>query len=76
MKPPVNPDAASEIKSEMSIASTSSNDVDVKEREQEAKTAGKNLKRTAARSTVFSTILHIYRTEGPQALYEGVWARS
>ncbi len=72
-KPPVNPNAASEIKSEISAASSSSNNTDVKEREREAKTASKNLKRTAARSTVFSTILHIYRTEGPQALYEGVW---
>jgi cell division septum initiation protein DivIVA len=72
-KPPINPNAASEIKSEISAASSSSKDAGVKKREEEAKNASKNLKRTAARSTVFSTILHIYRTEGPQALYEGVW---
>jgi hypothetical protein len=72
-KPPVSPGAASEIKSEISTVSTSSSNVDVEEREQEATSASKNLKRTVARSTVFSTVLHIYRTEGPQALYEGVW---
>jgi Mitochondrial carrier protein len=72
-KPPVNPDAASEIRAEISTASKSSHDVNVKEKEQEAKSAGKNIKRTTARSTTFSAILHIYRTEGPQALYEGVW---
>lgn len=72
-KPPVNPDAASQIKTDISAASSSSNDADGKGKEQEAKSASKNLKRTAARSTVFSIILHIYRTEGPQALYEGVW---
>jgi len=72
-KTPVNPDAASEIRVEISTASKSSHDVNVKEREQEARSAGKNVKPTAARSTVFSIILHIYRTEGPQALYEGVW---
>ena len=72
-KAPVNPNAASEIKSEISAASSSPSDAGVKKREKEAKSASKNLKRTAARSTVFSTILYIYRTEGPQALYEGVW---
>lgn len=71
-KPPINPDAASQIKSEISAASSSSTDAGIKEREQEAKRARKTAKRTAARSTVFSTILHIYRTEGPHALYEGV----
>jgi hypothetical protein len=39
----------------------------------EAKKAGKDAKNFAKRSTVFDTILKIYRTEGAAALYEGVW---
>lgn len=36
------------------------------------KGASKQAQQIARRSTVFATILDIYRTEGPAALYEGV----
>lgn len=72
-KPPVNPNAAREIKSEASAAVSTSQDKPPKERQGEAKKAGKGVRHTAARSTVFSTILKIYREEGPAALYEGIW---
>jgi hypothetical protein len=61
--PPVDPNSASEVKAELSEASNA----------REAKIAGKKTKGLAKRSTVFSTILRIYREEGWEALYEGVW---
>lgn len=61
--PPVNPDSAKEVKEEISGASTKS----------DAKKATSDAEKIAKRSTVFSTILKIYRTEGASALYEGVW---
>jgi hypothetical protein len=72
-KPPVNTNAAWEIKSEASAAASKSQDKPLRERQGEVKKAGKDARRTAARSTVFSTILKIYREEGPAALYEGIW---
>ncbi|KAK0121792.1 hypothetical protein ONS95_010075 [Cadophora gregata] len=39
----------------------------------DAKKAGKDVKKLAKDSTVFNTILRIYRTEGAAGLYEGVW---
>jgi hypothetical protein len=72
-KPPVNRGDASKIKSEVSAATSTSHEATLREREAEAKKAGKDVKRTAARSTVFNTILSIYLTEGAQALYEGIW---
>ena len=41
--------------------------------EKDTKKAAKNAKAFAKRSTVFDTILKIYRTEGAAALYEGVY---
>ncbi|EHK98527.1 putative Peroxisomal adenine nucleotide transporter 1 [Glarea lozoyensis 74030] len=61
--PPVDPDSMEDIKTELSSASTS----------RDAKRAGRKTKNVAKESTVFATILRIYRTEGPEALYEGVW---
>jgi Mitochondrial carrier protein len=72
-RPPVNPDAASTIKSEVSSATMTSKGATLEERGAEARKVGKDIECTAVRSTVFSMILHIYRTEGPQALYEGIW---
>ena len=37
------------------------------------KEASNQARQIAKRSTAFATILNIYRTEGPAALYEGVW---
>ncbi|RDL34391.1 uncharacterized protein BP5553_07519 [Venustampulla echinocandica] len=62
---PVDTESAKEIKSDISGAS--------KDGEAAAEKAGRDAKNVAKRSTVFATILHIYRTEGPAALYEGVW---
>lgn len=39
----------------------------------QAETAGQSAKKLAQRSTVFDTIISIYRTDGPSALYEGIW---
>jgi hypothetical protein len=64
--PPVDPDSASEIKTELSEASKTKD-------EREAKSAGRKAKSLAKQSTVFATILKIYREEGWEALYEGVW---
>jgi hypothetical protein len=41
--------------------------------EEEAKKTGKVVKKVVKRSTVFETVLRIYRTEGLEGLYEGVW---
>ncbi|KAI9731274.1 MAG: hypothetical protein M1818_007899 [Claussenomyces sp. TS43310] len=64
-KPPVNRETASDVKAEAEAAVHAENAT-------EAKKVGKEVKRTAARSTVFSTILEIYREHGLAALYEGV----
>jgi hypothetical protein len=61
--PPVNPDSAEKVKEEFSDASNRA----------EAKKAAVDAEKIAKKSTVFSTILRIYRTEGAAALYEGVW---
>jgi Mitochondrial carrier protein len=61
--PPINPDSAEKVKEEVENAHNKS----------EAEKAGKDVKNVAKRSTVFDTILKIYRTEGAAALYEGVW---
>ena len=61
--PPVDSSSAKEIKTELSSASNASN----------AKTAGRKSKGLAEQSTVFNTIVKIYREEGWEALYEGVW---
>jgi len=61
--PPVNPDSAEKVKEEFSDASNRT----------EAKKAATDAEKIAKKSTVFSTILRIYRTEGAAALYEGVW---
>ncbi|TVY64289.1 Peroxisomal adenine nucleotide transporter [Lachnellula suecica] len=61
--PPVNPYSAEKVKDEFSQASNRT----------DAKKASIDAERIAKKSTVFSTILRIYRTEGVAALYEGVW---
>lgn len=60
--PPVDPSSASQLKSEARTVRNSS----------QAEKLGRDASETAKRSTVFATILDIYRTEGPAALYEGV----
>ena len=72
-KPTMNPNEAREIKSEVSAAISTSQDKPPRERQGNAKKAGRDARHTAARSTAFSTILKIYREEGPAALYEGIW---
>jgi hypothetical protein len=61
--PPVDPDSAEKVKEEVENARNKSEGVK----------AGNDMKNVAKRSTVFNTILKIYRTEGAAALYEGVW---
>ena len=61
--PPVNPDSAEKVKDEAEQVKN----------KQGAEKVGKDAKNVAKRSTVFDTILKIYRTEGAAALYEGVW---
>jgi len=61
--PPVDPPSAEKVKSEVESAETSS----------EIKRTGKDATAVAKRSTVFHTILKIYKEEGPAALYEGVF---
>lgn len=61
--PPVDPSSAEKVKSEASQA----------DNKDEAKKVGQDAKAVAKRSTVFHTILKIYKEEGASALYEGVW---
>jgi hypothetical protein len=61
--PPVDPDSAEKAKDEVEHAHNKS----------QAEKAGRDVKNVAKRSTVFDTILKIYKTEGAAALYEGVW---
>jgi hypothetical protein len=61
--PPVNPDSVEKVKEEAEH---------VKDK-QDAEKFGKDAKNVARHSTVFDTILKIYRTEGAAALYEGLW---
>lgn len=61
--PPIDPESAEKVKEEVENAHNKT----------EAEKAGKDVKNVAKRSTVFDTILKIYRTEGAAALYEGVW---
>lgn len=60
--PPVDPDSAEEIKTDISSI----------ENKADAKAAGQEVKRVTKRSTVFATILKIYREEGLEGCYEGV----
>lgn len=62
-KPPVDTDSAIELKDE----------VEGTRNKGEAEKTAVDVKNLAKKSTVFSTILRIYRTEGPAALYEGVF---
>jgi hypothetical protein len=61
--PPIDPSSTHEIKTGIESASDRAS----------IEKAGKGAKAVAKRSTVFSTILHIYREEGPAGLYAGVW---
>ena len=61
--PPVDPVSAEKVKDEAE---------QVKDR-RAAQKVSRDAKNIAKRSTVFNTILNIYRTEGVSALYEGVW---
>jgi hypothetical protein len=62
-KPPVDRDSAIKLKDEAE---------GTRDRQEAGRTM-KDAKNLAKTSTVFNTILHIYRTEGPAALYEGVF---
>ena len=53
--------------------STAKNEVSNIRSEKDAEKTGKDLERAAIRSTVFGMILRIYREEGIEGLYEGVW---
>jgi hypothetical protein len=68
-KPPVDPDTAEELKSEVKSEINAGDDVS----KNDVKNTGRKVKATAARSTVFATILKIYQQEGLSALYEGIW---
>ena len=62
-KSPVDKDSSVNLKNEAEGARS-------KDDAEKTSTDAKNL---AKKSTVFNSILHIYRTEGPAALYEGVF---
>lgn len=62
-KPPVDKESAEIVMEE----------VEKSRNRADAEKAGKDAKKLAKNSTVFNTILQIYRTEGASALYEGVW---
>jgi hypothetical protein len=62
-KPPVDPSTVTYLKYQAENISSRT----------DAANTGRDASSAAKRSTVFSTILHIYRTEGPAALYEGVF---
>jgi hypothetical protein len=57
--PPVDPSSAEKVKDEVEHSETQK--------------AEKDAKNIAKKSTVFHTILKIYREDGASALYEGVW---
>lgn len=61
--PLVHPSSAEKLEDKVEHVKTKG---DVKE-------VGKNAEKLAKRSTVFTTILEIYRRDGPTALYEGVF---
>jgi Mitochondrial carrier protein len=61
--PPVDKESAEKVKEEVEQAQNKT----------DGKKVGKKAKNVANRSTVFDTILKIYRNEGTAALYEGVW---
>jgi hypothetical protein len=61
--PPVDPESAEKVRDEVEHAHNKS----------EAGKTERDAKNIAKRTTVFNTILQIYRTEGAAALYEGVW---
>jgi len=62
-KPPVDKENAEIVMEEVEKSRNKS----------DAEKAGKDAKKLAKNSTVFNTVLRIYRTEGASALYEGVW---
>ena len=69
------PFSLAKSRAQLSSRTVDENDEDVKaaiEKASNGRTAGTRQGREAARSTVFSTILHIARTEGIGALYEGL----
>jgi len=61
--PPVDPSAAGAVTEDTLEVKTT----------KQAREAGKEATKTAARSTVFATVYNIYRTEGLSALYEGIF---
>lgn len=70
-KPPVESSATRQVESDVRIATSrnSSNE----EKEAKVKDAANTARTIAKKNNVFTEILKIYRTEGPAALYEGVY---
>ena len=69
------PFSLAKTRAQISSKKIDDNDIEVKDfvkNRTDGKTTGTRRGRKAARSTVFSTILHIARTEGLSALYEGL----
>lgn len=71
-RPPVDEEDAQVVKDDVAKALANEDGATVGEKKEEGRKAGRDIKATAKRSTVFSTILDIYRKEGASALYEGV----
>lgn len=61
-KPPVDPASAKKVKDEVKHI----------DNEKDVKQAGHGVKTFAKQSTVFNTVMQIYRTEGAAGLYEGL----
>lgn len=68
--PPVSKETTEDIKSDVEDLDK---DITVRENEKKLKNAAATAKKAAKKNNVFAEILKIYRTEGVEALYEGVY---
>lgn len=70
-QPPVSSSTQESLKSD--VKSAADNDSSNPEREEKAKSAARKAKAAAKKNNVFTEILRIYREDGVEALYEGVY---
>lgn len=70
-EPPVSASTKDELKSD--VKSATEKDFSTAEREEKAKAAARKAKAAAKKNNVFTEILRIYREDGAEALYEGVY---
>lgn len=70
-RPPISSSTSKDLKSDLSEAAEK--DTSRAERESKAKSAALKAKAAAKKNNVFSEIIRIYREDGAEALYEGVY---